>query len=230
MKRLDAYLQLIRQHPEWFRNMGEAGEIKIITDEKRIRSEQRRIRRRLRREGKPASWIEIGILAEDEWFYIVRDLVEFPDGKIGGYLRWINRKSNEEGGWNVILMCVQQELILLIRKFRHESRSWSWEFPRGFGEAGLSAEENALRELQQEIGVSQVELIRMAYIPEGKGGTAVFLAKIFSSSEILLDQHEGIQAYQWVSKPVLEEMIRQGYFQDPLSLWAYTLARISNLF
>lgn len=229
MKSLDAYLQLIQRHPEWFRNTGEAGEITIITDESRIRAEQRRIRRKLREEGKPVSWIEIGVLAEDEWFYILRDLVEFPDGHVGGYLRWINRKSEEGGGYNVILMCVQQERVLLIRKFRHESRSWSWEFPRGFGEAGLSAEENALTELQQEIGISQVQLIRMAHLSEGKGGTVVFLAKIAPGAEILLDKHEGIQTYQWVSRPRLEEMIRQGQFRDPLSLWAYVLAKILNL-
>lgn len=230
MKSLDAYLRLIQQHPDWFRNTGETGEIRIIADESRIRSEQRRIRRKLKKEGKPISWIEIGVLAEDEWFYVLRDLVEFPDGRVGGYIRWINRKSSEQGGYNVILMCVQQERTLLIRKFRHESRSWSWEFPRGFGEAGLSAEENALLELQQEIGISQVELIRMTDHSEGKGGTVVFLAKISSGSEILLDKHEGIQTYQWVDKPTLEEMIRQGLLRDFFSLWAYALAKISNLF
>lgn len=229
MKSLDAYFRLLQEHPEWFRNTGESGEIKIITDEKRIHLEQKRIRARLKKQGKPTSWIKIGVLAEDQWFYILRDLVEFPDGQVGGYVRWINRKSKEAGGYNVILMCVQEGRVLLIRKFRHEARAWSWEFPRGFGEAGLSPEENALLELREEVGFSQAELICMANIPEGKGGTAVLLAKIPIEQEIHLDKHEGIQTHQWATKSTLEEMIRTGQLQDFFSLWAYALAQTLNL-
>src|SRR5690606_37420874 len=127
------YFNLMRRHPELFKNNGEKGEIKIIADRKRILSEQRKIRAQFKKVGKPASWIDIGVLAEDEWAYILRDLVEFPDGRVGGYTRWVNRKSSEGGGFNSVLMCVQDDKVLMIRKFRHEERGWSWEFPRGFG-------------------------------------------------------------------------------------------------
>lgn len=140
MPPLEKYLTLIKQQPKLFANTGELGEIKIITDENRIHAEQKKIRSRLKKEGKPSCWIDIGVLAEDQWFYVLRDLVEFPNGRVGGYVRWINRKSEEGGGFNSVLMCMQGNKVLLIRKFRHEERNWSWEFPRGFGEPGLSAE------------------------------------------------------------------------------------------
>ncbi|MBO9369120.1 MAG: NUDIX hydrolase [Chloroflexi bacterium] len=226
---LQKYLVLLQDHPRWFRNTGEEGEIRIITDPERILTEQDRLRARLQAEGKPPSWIEIGVLAEDEWFYVLRDLVEFPDGKVGGYIRWINRKSQEAGGWNVILMCLREDRVLLIRKFRHERRGWSWEFPRGFGEAGLTPEETALLELREEIGVHEAELTRLASIQEDKGGTVAFLAKIAAAQEIVLDSHEGIQTFEWVSKETLETMIKTGQFSDPFSLWAYLAAKISSL-
>lgn len=69
-----------------------------------------------------SQWIDIGILAEDQWFYVMRDVVEFPDGRVGGYIRWVNRKSEEGSGFNSVLMCVQGDRVLMLRKFRHEER------------------------------------------------------------------------------------------------------------
>lgn len=139
MDSLRKYLALMQERPDMFRNKGEEGEIKIIADENRILFEQKKIRAKLKKEGNPPHWIDIGVLVEDQWFYILRDMVEFPDGRVGGYVRWINRKSEEGGGFNSVLMCVQGDRVLMIRKFRHEERNWSWEVPRGFGEPGLSA-------------------------------------------------------------------------------------------
>ena len=89
MNTLKKYFALIQERPEMFINTGDKGEIKIITDENRIRAEQKKIRAAFKKEGKPTSWIDIGVLAEDKWFYILRDMVEFPDGRVGGYTRWI---------------------------------------------------------------------------------------------------------------------------------------------
>jgi len=229
MDTLNKYIALMQDHPELFRNKGEKGEIKIITDENRIRAEQKKIRSRLKKEGKPSCWIDIGILAEDQWFYILRDMVEFPDGKVGGYIRWINRKSSEGGGFNSVLMCVQGDRVLMIRKFRHEERNWSWEFPRGFGEPGLSAEKNARTELQEEIGVSNAKLTCLTKVKDGKGGTAVFLVEIPKNQKITLDAGEGLASYKWIRKSKLEELVRKGQLGDWFSLWAYALAKTSNI-
>lgn len=221
--KLEAYFSLIKKRPDFFKNSGEAGEIKIITDKKRILAEQRKIHTKLKKEGNPHHWIDIGVLAEDQWFYILRDMVEFPDGRVGGYVRWINRKSEEGGGYNSVLMCVQDDRFLMIRKFRHEERNWSWEFPRGFGEPRLSAEKNARTELQEEIGVSNAKLTCLTKVKEGKGGTAVFLVEIPKSQKITLETHEGISKYRWVKMTRLEQIVKKGQLSDWFSLWAYSL-------
>ena len=153
MDSLDKYFQLMQEHPELFRNPNEEGVIKIIIDRERILQEQATIRKSLQAEGNPECWIDIGVLAEDSWSLIIRDLVEFPDGHVAGYVRWLNRRSQEGGSFNVVLMCVRGDQVLLIRKFDHDARDFGWEFPRGFGELGLSAEENARKELEEEIGI-----------------------------------------------------------------------------
>ncbi|MCL4275856.1 MAG: NUDIX domain-containing protein [Anaerolineales bacterium] len=225
MDTLKKYLNLMQERPEMFHNKGEKGEIKIITNEKQIRAEQKKIRAKLRKDGKPANWIDIGVLAEDQWFYVLRDMVEFPDGRVGGYVRWINRKSAESGGINSVLMCMQGDKILMIRKFRHEERDWSWEFPRGFGEPGLSAEQNARAELQEEIGVSNAKLTCLTKVKEGRGGTAVFLVEIPKGQKITLETQEGIAKYRWVKMGKLEQIVQKGQLSDWFSLWAYALAK-----
>lgn len=226
MTPLEKYILLMRQNPKLFENSGDSGEIKVITDHKRILVEQKTIRAKLKKEGKPSCWIDIGVLAEDQWFYILRDMVEFPDGRTGGYIRWINRKSEEGGGYNVVLMCVQDDRVLMIRKFRHEERNWSWEFPRGFGEPSLSAEKNASTELQEEIGVSNAKLTCLTKVKEGKGGTAVFLAEIPKGQKITLEVYEGISKYRWVKIKRLEQIVKKGQLSDWFSLWAYSLFKI----
>jgi ADP-ribose pyrophosphatase len=229
MNSLKKYFLLKKKFPDLFNNSGEVGEIKIITDKNRIIAEQRKIRAKLKKEGNPSNWIDIGVLSEDQWFYTLRDMVEFPDGKVGGYIRWVNRKSEEGGGYNVILMCVQNDRVLMIRRFRHEERNWSWEFPRGFGEVGLSAEKNARKELQEEIGVSNAKLTCLTRVKEGKGGTAVFLVEIPKGEKITLEKQEGISMHKWVKISKLEQIVKNGQFIDWFSLWAYSLAKSQQL-
>lgn len=229
MRSLEKYFFLLEQNPKLFENKGDPGEFKIITDKKRILAEQKKIRAKLKKEGKPSHWIDIGVLSEDEWFYTLRDMVEFPGGTTGGYIRWINRKSEEGGAYNVVLMCVQDDRVLMIRRFRHEERNWSWEFPRGFGEIGLSAERNARKELQEEIGISNAKLTCLTRVKEGKGGTAVFLVEIPKGQKIALETQEGISKYKWIRISKLEQIVKNGQFIDWFSLWAYSLAKSQQL-
>jgi len=217
------YLDLMEERPDLFHNTGEQGEIKIIHDPHRILAEQKRIQEELRASGKPAHYIDIGILSEDEWFWTVRDMVEFPNGHVWGYIRDINRKSSEQGGINSVIMCMVHGHVLLVRKFRHEERDWSWEFPRGFGEPDLTAEENALKELEEEIGIKKPQLTKLTEVRSGNGGTAVFLVEIPIDEEIVLETGEGISNYKWIDRKELDEIVKKGQLSDWFSLWAYAL-------
>ncbi|RJP53889.1 MAG: NUDIX hydrolase [Anaerolineaceae bacterium] len=222
------YIALMKERPELFRNTGEKGEIKIILEPERILAEQRRIREELRAEGNPEHWIDIGVLSEDEWFWTVRDMVEFPDGHIWGYIRDINRK-NQDGGFGVVLLCIRNNEVLVIKKFRHDERCFMLEFPRGFGDPTKTAEENARNELREETSAKEARLELLTEVREGKGGTSVYVARLLPDQEIIVDHREGIGGYDWFSFSELDELVLQGKLTDHYSLWAYTLAKAKKI-
>ena len=223
------YLALIKERPELFINTGEKGEIRIILNPEQILAEQKRIQKELHAEGNPEHWIEIGVLSEDEWFWIVRDMVVFPDGYIWGYIRTINRK-NQDGGFGVVLLCLQNDQILLIKKFRHEERQFSLEFPRGFGDPTKTAEENARNELLEETGVKEAQLELLTEIIEGKGGTCFYVAKLYPNQKITVDKREGIASYTWVLPSEFSNLALQGKITDKYTLMSYSLAKLKQIF
>jgi len=112
-----------------------------------------------------------GVLYEDKYVLLLRDKVKFPDGSVGGYLRLLNQ-SDLTGSSGTVIVPVIGESILFIRTFRHAIRDWSWELPRGFQEAGLSEEENASKELCEELGGDVVKISRIGEINANTGLTA----------------------------------------------------------
>ena len=219
MDSLSKYFSLMQERPELFRNTGEPGEIRIIDNKERILSEQERMRAQLEKEGKPACWIDIGILAEDEWEYVVRDLVEFPDGRIGGWRRNINRKK-VEGGTGVVVMPVQGSKVVLLKHFRHEDRDWHWEFPRGWGTPGLSAEENAGKELAEEIGLLPSKLVQVWRDP----ATAFFYAEL-QEGEPQNQDGEAIQRIDLLDIVDLDNWIMSGKITDWFTILTFLMAK-----
>ena len=64
----------------------------------------------------------------------------------GTYIRILPRRPESA----VAVLPVLNGKILLLRHFRHSLRKWMWEIPRGFGEYGITAAENAEKELREE--------------------------------------------------------------------------------
>jgi ADP-ribose diphosphatase len=104
----------------------------------------------------------LGLAAETPYFLFIVDLVESqaPDGSVHRhpYSRVVSRKQLE-GGVNVVILATIQSSalgklgdIVLLEQERHALGTREFELPRGFGEAGISGEANALRELEEETG------------------------------------------------------------------------------
>ena len=60
----------------------------------------------------------------------MRDPVRFPSGKLGTYLR-ILEPSALDGAAGVVLLPVRDNVIFLREVFRHATRRWELELPRG---------------------------------------------------------------------------------------------------
>ena len=126
MSTLADYLALAKAHPKLFQNPSHDG-IRILLDE----SEIREIEAQMEAKGLPFEQVRVGIIYQDAYLRIIRDAVLFPDGKKGIYLRLIEPVDHASG---VIVLPVYQGQILLIRHFRHATRTWHLEIPRGFGQ------------------------------------------------------------------------------------------------
>lgn len=222
--RIENYLSLIKQYPNVFDNT--SGELEIVVDKKILYEEQEKLYAAADMKNQPRSWYDLGVVAQDEWVVVLRDLVKFPNGKYGRYIRMLNRKSQlEQSGKDVVVLIKCGNLFLLVKHFRHDDRAWHWECPRGFGEKGLSAKENALKEIQEETGLT---VIKIQQINNYDDRVAYFLAEC-NGTFINTDKTETISDNIFVTFEKFKQMIIDGFVNDQYTIKAFTLAQIQLL-
>jgi ADP-ribose pyrophosphatase len=222
------YLELMSLRPDLFSN--DSAYIRIVSDEQEILKWQEQKQKELMQSGKPLRWADIGIVLDDPYIVVLRDLVEFPDGFRGGYFRLINR-ADLKGGQGVVVLLEMDGKYLLLHQYRHPTRSWGYEVPRGFGEPGVAAEEQAKNEVQEEVGGEIAKLIDLGiyYNNTGLEGNKVklFYAKLKFIGQPA--QEEGIESFLWVSLIELEEMIANAKITDGFTIATYTRAKLRGL-
>src|SRR5581483_4951284 len=150
MDTLIEYLNFANDHPERFVNPSEGG-FTILLQEDEIRKVEASMAQKLEAKGLPTEWSQVGIVYRDQYGMILRDAVLFPGGAPGTYIRFI---GNMDSGPSAIIFPRYKGDVLLIRRFRHATRTWHLEIPIGLGVKGLSGEENARKELAEEIGAT----------------------------------------------------------------------------
>lgn len=175
--------------------------------------------------------LSCGVLFKDSRVALLRDAVILPDGSRGTYLRVIPA-SLRPGA--VVVPLLPDGRFVLLRHFRHATRDWLLEFPRGFAEPGESPEETARRELKEETGldVDGARLQRLGYVHPDSGLQAgrvnCFLAQIGDCDEgdiAPVDKLEGIDGILLLSRAELEQKIATGQIVDGFTLSALTLMR-----
>lgn len=75
------------------------------------------------------------------------DLVKDSKGDVFAYERIVHTAT----GNAIVVIPKYHNKYLLLKQFRHAIRTEQYAFPRGFGEDGLTGEENAKKELSEEI-------------------------------------------------------------------------------
>lgn len=159
---------------------------------------------------------------ENTFATLFNDDVIFPSGIKGKYLRF---------EWNAPygVMLLPRDLkgnILLVRNFRHETRRWSWEIPKGFGEVNLSPLECAKKELKEETGLLGRDWKLLKVLPNTKGGTYIY--------EVLVDGQmstnncelsEAISSIKFFKNHEILSMMLSDDIDDPMTMFfiTYTL-------
>jgi ADP-ribose diphosphatase len=223
---LAGYLALFEEYPDLFHNPHGAA-FEILLEEPDIRRAEAYMAEQLAKIGAPIEWSRVGVAFRDQYMLLLRDAVRLVDGSLGTYIRAVVPDPAFVG---VVVLPVWQGQVLLIRHFRHATRRWHLEIPRGSG-IDADARESALRELVEEIGASEVHLIELGEMYPDTGITnsrvALFYADVESYGEP--ESIEGITAILPTSVRQFEEMISDGNLDDGYLLAAYARAKARRL-
>jgi len=227
MNILTEYLTFAKNHPKLFINPSQGGFTILLTEDE-IRQVEQSLEEKLNAKGLPTEWAQVGIVYQDQYGMILRDAVRFPGGALGTYIRFI---GNVDSGPSAIVLPLYQGQVLLVRRFRHATRTWHLEIPIGLGVKGLSGEENARRELAKEIGATISHLILIGKLEEGPGSTAnpaeLFFVNVEAYGDI--NKHEGITGIIQVAVPEFERMIRESEITDSFAIIAFLYAKLRGL-
>ncbi|GHF51482.1 NUDIX domain-containing protein [Streptomyces morookaense] len=212
------YDRLRAARPELFGNS--PGGIEILLDPARIEEARRSV---------GAGTDEpVGVVYADRFVTVVRDAVRFPGGALGLYVRLV---PTAESPGAVVLPLVGADGIVLVEHYRHATRRWHWEAPRGMGAAGATGAANAVRELEEELGAQAEELVPLGALHPDSGllgeHVELFAARIRGTGA--LDTAEGIRRASTVSRRTAEEMIASGAITCAFTIAAFTRARLKGL-
>jgi ADP-ribose pyrophosphatase len=225
---MSSYTELIKNHPMLFDN--ENALIRIISEENTIARWQEERYKQLIEKNQPKGWADLGVILDDPYFIVIRDLVEFPDKRMNGYCRVIGRASLQ-GGQAVVVLPQFQDKILLLHQYRHPTRQWHYEFPRGYGEPNTSPENNARQEIEEETGGVIEKLVGLGEFYNNTGleghSVSLFYAKLSSFGNP--NENEGIESFIWLSVSELEDWIADAKITDGFTIAAYTKAKLKGL-
>jgi ADP-ribose pyrophosphatase len=216
--------------PEKYRYMGDfrKGEIEIVIDLRKIKKilNERRMKY-------PEYSPEIGIVFEDEYILITRDPVIFPSGHMDTYLR-IFEKAGFDGPVGVVILPVCNGLILLRKNFRHATRRWELELPRGLRDKGLKITDALYQEITEEVGLKVRKFFEIGEI-NGNTGLLVDTAKAywvsleFGNPAPKPERSEALGQFVLVNPPNLLNKIKNGEIRDGFTLSVLQLAQAHGL-
>jgi ADP-ribose pyrophosphatase len=204
--------------------------IKIVQDPATIETWQEQRRKELASKNLPQRWADIGVVFDDPYFFIVRDLVQFPNGRLNGYCRVLSN-AYLSGGQGVVVLPEYKGKVMLLHQYRHPTRQWHYEVPRGYGELNTPSVENARNEVKDETGGIITTLVNLGDFHNNTGfeGSAVSLFYAKLSSVGNPNKDEGIESFVWLTVSELEEWITSGKITDGFTIAAYTRAKLKGL-
>jgi len=149
------YLELIKRYPSLVQPLGQAskGEIEILLDTDKMAAIEKSTGR------------EVGIVAKDKYWLWINDACLFPSGHEGVYGRIFWTKSLDSTPGVAVMPVMPDGKIALNCNFRHATRSWEIELPRGVVNPGEAVEAAARREAMEETGMIIDSLMQLGSIP-----------------------------------------------------------------
>lgn len=224
----DDYLNLLNQYPQTLGPWGDhtKHEIEIVRDPAKILEISAKTGRKA------------GIVHKDKYWIWLNDVVQFPNGSYGIYSRisWLKGLTGSTGV--AVLIVSPKGNLLLNRNYRHATRSWEYELPRGLSHENEAPEATALREVAEETGWHVNELHHLGEMVPDSGicnaRVQVFLAKAAYLDEAQPEDSEVIVAVDEfslseVKNGLIQNKLRDVNLRDPFLTYALLQAMLRGL-
>ena len=185
-ERYQEYLDLINTYGEALGPVGDylKNEIELVMDTNLMEQIEKKTGR------------IVGIVSQDRYWIWINDPVRFTNGNYGVYGRliWKNALTGYPG---VAVMVVMPDgKIALNCNYRHATRSWELELPRGVRNHGETIYDNAKREVLEETGMKIDQLVLLGFMAADTGTVTgvcpVFMAKLQSNDGAAPEESEAI--------------------------------------
>lgn len=234
---IEKYLDLLNQYPNVLGPWGDSSkkEIEIVRDPQIIAEITKSA-------GQP-----VGIVAQGKYWFWLNDPVKFSSNKFGvfGRLLWNKFLKGVPGGVAVLVIQPNGRIVLNYN-YRHTTRSWELELPRGGSEVGETVEQTAIRETKEETGMVIHELHLLGKMTPDTGVlgnvVSIFLAKVDRQEQSEPEDTEAIAAILTFSLDEIKQGLINGYLsfeldgeirqaplRDPFLTYAVLLAQLKQL-
>lgn len=224
---LDHYLELIETHPKSLGNTGDHrdGEIELLLSPQEIQITEQVAKKRLLAKGYSESlateWSRVGIIAEDQYLYWLRDAVIFPNGERGTYDRILWKSNLDDSPGVAILPYLPDKKIIVNLNYRHATRNWEIELPRGSRKEGETLKQAATRELKEETGYELDDTLLLGVLAVDSGilttTVPVLACKAIKPMEREQEFSEAIYSNPILSIEELETALLQGFWNVSFS-------------
>lgn len=126
----------------------------------------------------------------------------------------------------VVMIPTHNGKYIMIKQFRHAIREEQYSFPRGYAENEGSPKENAIRELQEELGTYSIKATKLLgrIAPDsGLTSTQVYVFAVEFDEYSAQIGHEGILEVVELTAAELDAWIKDGKITDGFTLSAWIL-------
>jgi ADP-ribose pyrophosphatase len=227
MNHKERYHALLSARPALAQNL--PGGIALVTDPAAIVRIENEMAERFSARGVPRAWAHAGIFYEDPYLMVLRDAVIFADGKPGLFHRAI---AHHDGPTGVAILGRYRGDFILVRHFRHPTRSWHLEIPRGAIDSDQTAPQMAHVEISEEIGGTIGSLLHLGLLHGASAFMRHSVVLVYAELESIGTPAlgEGVAEIIRVAPSDLERMIRDSTITDSFTVAAVYHARLRGLF
>ncbi len=201
------YLELIEKYPKLIEIQGDftRGEIEIVIDPIQMGVIENKMGR------------DVGVIKSDKYWIWINDACIFPNGSQGVYGRVLWLKSLESCPGVAVMPILPNGEVVLNCNFRHATRSWEIELPRGIINSGEEPEVAARRETMEETGMLVDHLVLLGEMTPDSGLTnsiiPIFKASVIQKQESAPEDSEAIEAILCLSVLEIKQSFLKGYYE-----------------